>query len=92
MPLPPDTLPEYVQAIVDAVPKDYFSHIRAANSSQYRYILNGDHHEVRLTQQYGIVVRRNPTQLNLRYAEHLPHSEVIARLQSDLQTNKVPRP
>lgn len=87
-----DELPDYVQSVVDAMPRNFFSHIRAANSSQYRYILNGDNHEVRLTQKYGIVVRRNPTQLNLRYAEHLPHSEVIARLQSDLQTNKVSRP
>lgn len=89
MPQAPDKLPAYVQAVVDAVPKDYFSHIRADNSTQHRYILNGDHHEVRINQRYGILVRRNPTQLMLRYAEHLSHFDLITRLKSDLQLNKV---
>lgn len=85
----PDNLPAYVQAVIDAAPKDYFNHVRAVNTTEHRYILNGDHHEVRLNTRYGIIVRRNPTQLMLRYATQHSHANVIARLRSDLQLNKV---
>lgn len=88
MPNSPE-VPAYVQKVIDAMPEKFFNHVRAVNTTEHRFILNGDNHEVRLNTRYGIVVKRNPTQLILRYAVHLTHEEVVAQLKSDLRINKV---
>lgn len=78
-------LPEYVLQFLEKVPK--FESMKADNSSPYRYIFFGERHEVRLNQQCGIMMRRNPTKVMLRLARRMSHDELAASLNEALGVN-----
>lgn len=73
-------VPRYVLDFLGKCPPGTFSRIKPDNSSAYRFIFYGDALEVRIDQNRGIIMCRNPSKLVMRHAEQLDHATLIERI------------
>lgn len=77
-------VPRYVLDFLGKFPPGTFSRIKPDNSSPYRFIFYGKAIEVRIDQNKGALMCRNPSKLVMRHAEKLDHATLIERIKAAL--------